>query len=74
MSVRKENSGWQSNDTTTEVGIEEVAQGASIIPLGELFTKKRDGTTKFRQYAMGNLLKPERLSQLMGSDGSVLSQ
>ncbi len=60
MAVRKENSEWQSNDTTTEVGIEEVVQGASIIPLGELFTKKRDGSTKFRQYAMGNLLKPRK--------------
>jgi hypothetical protein len=32
-------------------------QGASIIPLGELYTIKRTGQHKFRQYAMGNLLK-----------------
>jgi hypothetical protein len=31
--------------------------GASVIPLGELFSRKRDLTAKFRQYAMGNLLK-----------------
>jgi hypothetical protein len=34
-----------------------MAQGASIIPLGELYTIKRTGQHKFRQYAMGNLLK-----------------
>jgi hypothetical protein len=32
-------------------------QGASVIPLGELYTIKRTGQHKFRQYAMGNLLK-----------------
>jgi hypothetical protein len=34
-----------------------MAQGASVIPLGELYTIKRTGQHKFRQYAMGNLLK-----------------
>ena len=34
-----------------------MVQGASIIPLGELYTIKRTGQHKFRQYAMGNLLK-----------------
>jgi hypothetical protein len=28
-----------------------------LIPLGELFSVKRNGKKKFRQYAMGNLLK-----------------
>jgi hypothetical protein len=55
--VRKENAGWIDNNTTTEVAVSEVVQGASIIPLGELYIRKRDGTPKFRQYAMGNLLK-----------------
>jgi hypothetical protein len=31
--------------------------GASVIPLGELFTIKRSGKYEFRQIAMGNLLK-----------------
>jgi hypothetical protein len=35
----------------------EVQQGASVIPLGELFTIKRNGKYKFRQIALGNLLK-----------------
>ena len=31
--------------------------GSSIVPLGELYTRKRDESYKFRQYLMGNLLK-----------------
>jgi hypothetical protein len=34
-----------------------VQAGASVIPLGELFTIKRNGKYKFRQIALGNLLK-----------------
>ena len=34
-----------------------MARGAKVIPLGELYTIKRDGRYKFRQYAMGNLLR-----------------
>ena len=60
LAVRKENSGWQMNDATTEVMVEDIISGAPVIPLGELFTIKRDGTPKFRQYAMGNLLKEGR--------------
>jgi hypothetical protein len=55
--VKKEIDGWNDNNTTTEVKVEDMEQGASIIPLGELFSRKRTGLAKFRQYAMGNLLK-----------------
>ena len=55
--VKKENDGWIDNDAAEEVSYDSMARGASIIPLGERFTIKRDGTYKFRQYAMGNLLK-----------------
>ena len=55
--VKKENDGWHDNDAAEEVAYDSMAKGASIIPLGERFTIKRDGTHKFRQYAMGNLLK-----------------
>ena len=34
-----------------------VEVGASVIPLGELFTIKRNGKFKFRQIALGNLLR-----------------
>jgi hypothetical protein len=55
--VKKEVQGWNDNNTTTEVKVSEMQRGASVIPLGELLTRKRDGSAKFRQYAMGNLLK-----------------
>ena len=57
MSVRKENNGGEDNDTTTEIPWGEMEQGALVIPLRELFTRKRDNTPKFRLYAMENLLK-----------------
>ena len=44
-------------DAAGEVNYEDMERGASIIPLGELYTIKRNGQHKFRQYAMGNLLK-----------------
>ena len=56
-SIKKEQDGWNDNDATTEVLRREMELGASVIPLGELFSKKRSGEYKFRQYAMGNLLK-----------------
>ena len=56
-SIKKEQDGWNDNDATTEVPRREMELGASVIPLGELFSKKRSGAYKFRQYAMGNLLK-----------------
>ena len=49
-------------------------RGASIIPLGELFSVKRNGKYKFRQYALGNLLKEgkdfgETFSSTVSGDG-----
>jgi hypothetical protein len=55
--VQKENEGWKMFNASGEVKYREMEQGASIIPLGELYTIKRNGQHKFRQYAMGNLLK-----------------
>jgi hypothetical protein len=55
--VQKENESWRTFNASGEVKYHEMEQGASIIPLGELYTIKRNGQHKFRQYAMGNLLK-----------------
>ena len=56
-SVKKEIEGWRDNAAASEVQFKDMKQGASVIPLGELFSRKRDGKYKFRQYAMGNLLR-----------------
>ena len=55
--VKKEINGWRDNQASTDVGYEQIARRVSVIPLGERFTIKRDETHKFRQYAMGNLLR-----------------
>ena len=55
--VQKENASWRTFDAAGEVKFVDMERGASIIPLGELYTIKRNGQHKFRQYAMGNLLK-----------------
>ncbi len=57
LAVQKENDSWRTFDAAEKVKYEDMANGASIIPLGELYTIKRNGQHKFRQYAMGNLLK-----------------
>ena len=57
LAVQKENESWRTFNASEEVRYVDMAQGASIIPLGELYTIKRTGQHKFRQYAMGNLLK-----------------
>jgi len=56
--VKKEIAGWDDNRAVILVNIEDVPASAKIIPLGELYTIKRNGTYKFRQYLMGNLLRP----------------
>lgn len=56
-SVKKEIAGWRDNAAASEVNFADLKKGASVIPLGELFSRKRDGKYKFRQYAMGNLLR-----------------
>jgi hypothetical protein len=55
--AQKENESWRTFDASADVRYEDMERGASIIPLGELYTIKRNGQHKFRQYAMGNLLK-----------------
>ena len=57
VAVQKENESWRTFNASAEVHYDEMERGASIIPLGELYTIKRNGQHKFRQYAMGNLLK-----------------
>ena len=57
LAVQKENDSWRTFDAAEEVKYEDMANGTSIIPLRELYTIKRNGQHKFRQYAMGNLLK-----------------
>jgi hypothetical protein len=48
--VKKEIAGWDDNRAVELVNIEDVPASAKIIPLGELYTIKRNGTYKFRQY------------------------
>ena len=73
-SVKSENESWNLFGASEEVAYEEMEVGASVIPLGELFTIKRSGKYKFRQYAMGNLLKEgkdygETFSSTVSGDG-----
>jgi hypothetical protein len=58
--VKKEKESWHLFDAAQEVRYENMEKGATIIPLGELFTRKRCGKYKFRQIAMGNMLKKGR--------------
>ena len=55
--VKKELSGWDDNGAVEVVDIRNVPTNAKVVPLGELYTIKRDGTYKYRQYLMGNLLR-----------------
>ena len=56
--VKKEINSWHANDTYKLIDIKDKTAGASIVPLGELYTRKRDDESyKYRQYMMGNLLK-----------------
>jgi hypothetical protein len=52
-----ENDSWSMFEASSEIPYEQMERGASIIPLGELFSIKRSGKHKFRQYALRNLLK-----------------
>ena len=56
--VKKELDAWDDNNAVTITPISEVPLNAKIVPLGELYSIKRDKTYKFRQYIMGNLLRP----------------
>ena len=57
LAVKKEINSWLDFDAYTEIPYDERKPGSSIVPLGELYTRKRDLSFKFRQYLMGNLLK-----------------
>ncbi len=74
LAVKKEIESWHLFDAAKEVAYEEMERGATIIPLGELFTRKRCGKYKFRQIAMGNMLKKgrdygETFSSTISGDG-----
>jgi hypothetical protein len=55
--IKKEIASWLDFNAYSEVPFANRKPGSSIVPLGELFTRKRDLSYKFRQYLMGNLLK-----------------
>ena len=55
--VKSGNKSWNTFETCEEVPYNSIVEGASVIPLGELFTIKRTGKYKFRQIALGNMLK-----------------
>ena len=57
LAIKKEIASWQDFNAYTEIPFAKRTPGSSIVPLGELFTRKRDLSFKFRQYLMGNMLK-----------------
>ena len=57
LAVKKEIESWLAFNAYSEIDFRMRKAGSSIVPLGELYTRKRDGSFKFRQYLMGNLLK-----------------
>ncbi len=74
QAVKNENDSWAMFEASTEIPFEMMEKGASLIPLGELFSIKRSGKHKFRQYALGNLLKEgkdfgETFSSTVSGDG-----
>ena len=74
QAVKNESESWNLFEAAVEVPYEDIEKGASIIPLGELYTMKRTGKYKFRQYALGNLLQEgkdfgETFSSTISGDG-----
>jgi len=72
--VKAEIESWDLFEAAEEVSFDDMEWGATIIPLGELFTIKRTGKHKFRQIAMGNLMKEgrdygETFSSTVSGDG-----
>jgi hypothetical protein len=55
--VKDEMDSWLAFEASEKIPYESIQRGASVIPLGELFTIKRNSKYKFRQIALGNLLK-----------------
>ena len=79
MAVKAEIESWNLFDAAEEIAYDNMERGATLIPLGELFTRKRTGKFKFRQIAMGNMLKAgrdygETFSTVVSGDGSLRSQ
>jgi hypothetical protein len=54
QAVKDEMESWTSFQACEEVNYQDIEKGASVIPLGELFTIKRTGKFKFRQIALDN--------------------
>ena len=74
QAVKNETDSWSMLEASTEIPYTKMERGASIIPLGELFSVKRNGKYKFRQYALGNMLKEgkdygETFSSTVSGDG-----
>ena len=74
QAVKNENDSWGMFEASSVVEFNKMESGASIIPLGELFSVKRNGKYKFRQYALGNMLKEgrdygETFSSTVSGDG-----
>jgi hypothetical protein len=57
LAVKKEIASWLAFNAYNVIEFKNRKPGSSIVPLGELYTRKRDDSFKFRQYLMGNLLK-----------------
>ena len=55
--VKKEVDSWLAFGFYIEIPITEKTPGASIVSLGELCTRTRDNSYRYRQYLMVNLLK-----------------
>ncbi len=73
--VKSENESWNTFEACEEVPYNGIVKGASVIPLGELFTIKRTRKYKFRQIALGNMLKEgkdydETFASTVSGDGS----
>jgi hypothetical protein len=74
QAVKNENDSWSAFEASSVMEFDKMERGASIIPLGELFSVKRNGKYKFRQYALGNMLKEgkdygETFSSTVSGDG-----
>ncbi len=74
LAIKKEIASWMDFNAFTEIPFSSRTPGSSIVPLGELFTRKRDLSFKFRQYLMGNFLKKgkdydETISSCISWDG-----
>jgi hypothetical protein len=72
--VKAEIESWDLFEAAEEISFDDMEWGATIIPLGELFTITRTGKHKFRQIAMGNLMKEgrdygETFSSTVSGDG-----